>query len=69
MSGLAYEHLHHNLKLLKLVTFESILGSSLFCVGKSGDQKIHIYEVIPKDHVHGQLIDINHLISWTSERL
>jgi hypothetical protein len=27
MSNLAYEHLHHNLKLLKLTTLESILDN------------------------------------------
>lgn len=36
MSNLTYEHLHHNLKLLKLTTFESILDNYLDISIKEG---------------------------------
>jgi len=43
MNGLSIEHLHHNLKLLKLATFESILDNYLELAAKrrTSDNRNH----------------------------
>lgn len=46
MNGLIYEHLHHNLKLLKLMTFESILDNYLERAAKEGQSAIEILDYL-----------------------
>lgn len=46
MSGLVYEHLHHNLKTLKLTTFESILDNCLELAAKEGRSTIEIIDYL-----------------------
>ena len=46
MNGLAYEHLHHNLRLLKLMTFESILDNYLEISAKEGKSTIEILDYL-----------------------
>jgi DNA replication protein DnaC len=46
MSGLVYEHLHHNLKLMKLMTFESILDNYLELAAKEGRSTIEIIDYL-----------------------
>ena len=46
MNGLIYEHLHHNLKLLKLMTFESILDNYLELAAKEGRSTIEIVDYL-----------------------
>ena len=46
MNGLVYEHLHHNLKLLKLTTFESILDNYLELAAKEGQPTIEIIDYL-----------------------
>jgi DNA replication protein DnaC len=46
MSNLAYEHLHHNLKLLKLTTLESILDNYLEVSIKKGKSIIEIIDYL-----------------------
>ena len=46
MNGLVYEHLHHNLKLLKLMTFESILDNYLELAAKEGQSTIEIIDYL-----------------------
>ena len=46
MNGLVYEHLHRNLKLLKLVTFESILDNYLEIAAKDGRSTIEIIDYL-----------------------
>ena len=46
MNGLVYEHLHHNLKLLKLTTFESILDNYLELAAKEGQSTIEIIDYL-----------------------
>lgn len=46
MNGLVYEHLHHNLKLLKLLTFESILDNYLEFAAKEGRSTIEIIDYL-----------------------
>jgi len=51
MNGLVYEHLHHNLKLLKLTTFESILDNYLELAAKEGQSTIEIIDY-PVSYTH-----------------
>ena len=46
MNGLVYEHLHHNLRLLKLSTFESILDNYLELAAKEGRSTIEILDYL-----------------------
>ena len=46
MNGLVYEHLHHNLRLLKLMTFESILDNYLELAAKEGQSTIEIIDYL-----------------------
>jgi DNA replication protein DnaC len=46
MNGLVYEHVHHNLKLLKLTTFESILDNYLEIAAKEGQSTIEIIDYL-----------------------
>lgn len=46
MNGLAYEHLHHNLRLMKLMTFESILDNYLEIAAKEGKSTIEIIDYL-----------------------
>jgi DNA replication protein DnaC len=46
MNELVYEHLHRNLKLLKLVTFESILDNYLEIAAKDGRSTIEIIDYL-----------------------
>lgn len=46
MSGLVYERLHHNLKNLKLMTFESILDNYLELAAKEGRSTIEIIDYL-----------------------
>jgi hypothetical protein len=45
MNGLVYEHLHHNLKLLKLLTFESILDNYLEFAAKEVRKNSHNFHI------------------------
>jgi DNA replication protein DnaC len=46
MNGLVYEHLHHNLRLLKLSTFESILDNYLELAAREGRSTIEILDYL-----------------------
>jgi DNA replication protein DnaC len=46
MNGLVYEHLHHNLRLLKLSTIESILDNYLELAAKEGRSTIEILDYL-----------------------
>jgi len=46
MNGFAYEHLHHNLKLIKLITFDSILDNYLEIAAKEGKSTIEIIDYL-----------------------
>lgn len=46
MNRLVYEHLHHNLRLLKLSTFESILDNYLELAAKEGRSTIEILDYL-----------------------
>ena len=46
MSKLEYERLHHNLKLLNLITFESILDNYLEIAAKNEKSTIEILDYL-----------------------
>ena len=46
MSKLEYERLHHNLKLLNLITFESILDNYLEIAAKDEKSTIEILDYL-----------------------
>jgi hypothetical protein len=46
MSRLEYERLHHNLKLLELTTFESILDNYLEIAAKESKSTIEILDYL-----------------------
>jgi DNA replication protein DnaC len=54
MSRLVYEHLHHNLKLLKLTTFESILDNYLEIAAKEGRSTIEIIDYLVKQELQSK---------------
>jgi len=54
MSNLTYEHLHHNLKLLKLTTFESILDNYLEISIKEGKSFIEIIDYLVEQEIQSK---------------
>jgi DNA replication protein DnaC len=54
MSNLAYEHLHHNLKLLKLTTLESILDNYLEVSIKEGKSLIEIIDYLVDQEIQSR---------------
>jgi DNA replication protein DnaC len=54
MSGLIYERLHHNLKLLKLTTFESILDNYLEIAAKDGKSFIEILDYLVDQEIQSK---------------
>ncbi len=54
MSGLIYERLHHNLKLLKLTTFESILDNYLEIAAKDDKSFIEILDYIVDQEIQSK---------------
>lgn len=54
MSGLIYERLHHNLKLLKLTTFESILDNYLEIAAKDGKSFIEIIDYLVDQEIQSK---------------
>jgi DNA replication protein DnaC len=54
MSNLAYEHLHHNLKLLKLTTLESILDNYLEVSIKEGKSIIEIIDYLVDQEIQSR---------------
>jgi len=54
MSGLVYERLHHNLKILKLTTFESILDNYLEISIKEGKSFIEILDYLVDQEVQSK---------------
>lgn len=54
MSNIAYEHLHHNLKLLKLTTFESILDNYLEISIKEDKSIIEIIDYLAEQEIQSR---------------
>jgi len=54
MSGLIYERLHHNLKLLKLTTFESILDNYLEIAAKDGKSFTEILDYLVDQEIQSK---------------
>jgi DNA replication protein DnaC len=54
MSGLIYERLHHNLKLLKLTTFESILDNYLEIAANDGKSFIEIIDYLVDQEIQSK---------------
>ena len=54
MSNLTYEHLHHNLKLLKLTTFESILDNYLEISIKEGKSFIETLDYLVEQEIQSK---------------
>ena len=54
MSNLTYEHLHHNLKLLKLTTFESILDNYLEISIKEGKSFTEILDYLVDQEIQSK---------------
>jgi len=54
MSGLVYERLHHNLKILKLTTFESILDNYLDISIKEGKSFIEILDYLVDQEIQSK---------------
>lgn len=54
MSGLVYERLHHNLKILKLTTFESILDNYLEISIKEGKSFIEILDYLVDQEIQSK---------------
>ena len=54
MSDLVYERLHHNLKLLKLTTFESILDNYLEISIKEGKSFIEIIDYLVDQEIQSK---------------
>jgi DNA replication protein DnaC len=54
MSRLEYERLHHNLKLLELTTFESILDNYLEIAAKEGKSTIEILDYLVAQEVESK---------------
>ena len=54
MSNLAYEHLHHNLKLLKLTTLESILDNYLEVSIKEGKSLMEIIDYLVDQEIQSR---------------
>lgn len=54
MSGLVYEHLHHNLRLLKLTTIESILDNYLEIATKEGKSFIELIDYLVDQEIQSK---------------
>jgi len=54
MSNLTYEHLHHNLKLLKLTTLESILDNYLEISIKEGKSFVEILDYLVEQEIQSK---------------
>ena len=54
MNDLTYEHLHHNLKLLKLTTLESILDNYLEISIKEGKSFVEILDYIVEQEIQSK---------------
>ena len=54
MSNLTYEHLHHNLKLLKLTTIESILDNYLEVSIKEGKSFMEIIDYLVEQEIQSK---------------
>lgn len=54
MSGLAYEQLHHNLKLLKLTTLDAILDNYLEIATKEGKSIIEIIDYLVDQEIQSK---------------